>query len=80
MHESSSAQKKPRRGKNCVKNFLLKRQKVFLHGSMLVTGLEKGGEGEGGGGCNNFFINSDLKTTQHRYKENKFLTFYQSTF
>ena len=33
-----------------------------------------------GGGCNNFFINSDFKTTQHRYKENKFLTFYHSTF
>ena len=58
MHESSSAQKNPRRGNKCVKNFLLKRQKSFLYGSMLVTGLEKGG-----GGCNNLFINSDFKRT-----------------
>ena len=41
---------------------------------------EGGKGGRGGGGCNNLFINSDFKTTQHRYKENKFLTFYQSTF
>ena len=60
--------------------FPFKETKSVLYGSMLVTGLEKGGRGRGGGGCNNFFINSDLKTTQHRYKENKFLTFYQSTF
>ena len=57
--------------------FPFKETKSVLYGSMLVTGLEKRG---GGGGCNNFFINSDFKTTQHRYKENKFLTFYQSTF
>ena len=61
--------------------FPFKETKSVLYGSMLVTGLEKGGRrGRGGGGCNNFFINSDFKTTQHRYKENKFLTFYQSTF
>ena len=60
-------------------NFPFKETKSVLHGSMLVTGLEKGGEG-GGGDCNNLFINSDFKRTQHRYKENKFLTFYQSTF
>ena len=57
--------------------FPFKETKSVLYGSMLVTGLEKGG---GGGGCNNFFINSVFKATQHRYKENKFLTFYQSTF
>ena len=58
--------------------FPFKETKSVLYGSMLVTGLEKGEGGEGS--CNNFFINSDFKTTQHRYKENKFLTFYQSTF
>ena len=57
-------------------NFPFKETKSVLYGSMLVTGLG----GEGGGGFNNLFINSDFKTTQHRYKENKFLTFYQSTF
>ena len=56
--------------------FPFKETKSVLYGSMLVTGLEKGG----GGGCNNLFINSDFKTTQHRYKENTLLTFYQSTF
>ena len=60
--------------------FPFKETKSVLYGSMLVTGLEKGGGGGGEGSCNNFSINSDFKTTQHRYKENKFLTFYQSTF
>ena len=60
--------------------FPFKDTKSVLYGSMLLTGLEKGGGEEGGGDCNNLFINSDFKTTQHRYKENKFLTFYQSTF
>ena len=49
-----------------LKGFALKKpQKVFYNGY---------------NGCNNLFINSDFKTTQRRYKENKFLTFYQSTF
>ena len=63
--------------------FPFKETKSVLYGSMLVTGLEKGGREVrrgGGGGCNNLFINSDFKTTQHRYKVSKFLTFYQSTF
>ena len=58
--------------------FPFKETKSVLYGSMFVTGLEKGGGG--GRDCNNLFINSDLKTTEHRFKENKFLTFYQSTF
>ena len=45
MHESSSAQKKASQRKQMREKFPFKETKSVFYGSMLVTGLEKGGEG-----------------------------------
>ena len=45
MHESSSAQKKASQRKQMREKFPFKETKSVLYGSMLVTGLEKGGGG-----------------------------------
>ena len=50
MHESSSAQKKASQRKQMREKFPFKETKSVLYGSMLVTGLEKGGGREGAGG------------------------------